>query len=126
MSIEEAEKLSIDILKYEGWWWLRSPGYFQNIVDAVNCDGSIYCFGYPVRIDHGYVRPALLIQNLESSNFKIGDTFTFREKQFKIILEGLAFCLEDIGRSCFSGNSSDYETSEIKKYVDDWFNGIRY
>ncbi len=42
-----------------GWWWLRSPGSFQNHAAIVNVDGSLFT----CNIDHdeGLVRPALLL-----------------------------------------------------------------
>ena len=43
------------------WWWLRSPGYSQKGAAIVNCDGSVYYFGYGVDYDDVSVRPALWI-----------------------------------------------------------------
>ena len=49
-----------------GWWWLRSPGYFQRIAAYVSSDGSL---SYSrVHYDSGSVRPALWV-NLESEIF---------------------------------------------------------
>ena len=49
-----------------GWWWLRSPGLFQNDAAIVYIDGSLGLFY--VRSGSGVVRPALWI-NLESDVF---------------------------------------------------------
>ena len=46
-----------------GWWWLRSPGNYQNYATFVNFDGS--CLNNRVNYDSGCVRPAFWI-NLES------------------------------------------------------------
>ena len=49
-----------------GWWWLRSPGDYQNFAARVNPDGSLRSRN--VHYVHGCVRPALWI-NLESGIF---------------------------------------------------------
>lgn len=47
------------------WWWLRSPGYYQNYAAYVINDGSVNYNGYYVNYDIYAVRPALWI-NLDS------------------------------------------------------------
>ena len=47
------------------WWWLRSPGNYQNYAASVNSDGSVYYSGYYVNNAYDAVRPALWI-NLDS------------------------------------------------------------
>lgn len=47
------------------WWWLRSPGYLQDMAASVDGDGFVYFIGNPVNFATGCVRPALWI-NLES------------------------------------------------------------
>ena len=42
------------------WWWLRSPGCYQNFVMAVNGDGKINTDGY-IPDKNGGVRPAMWI-----------------------------------------------------------------
>lgn len=56
------------ICKYNGtacWWWLRSPGYFQDFAVCVNGAGSVYYSGLLVDLDDYAVRPAMWI-NLET------------------------------------------------------------
>lgn len=43
------------------WWWLRSPGNYQNYAAHVLSDGSVYYRGYNINYDHFCVRPALWI-----------------------------------------------------------------
>ena len=45
--------------KPAGWWWLRSPGSYQNFAAAVLDDGSLH--DSRVHYDTGVVRPALWI-----------------------------------------------------------------
>ena len=47
------------------WWWLRSPGCYQDIAASVNDDGSVSYGGYCVDYVGDAVRPALWI-NLDS------------------------------------------------------------
>ena len=42
-----------------GWWWLRSPGIFDNNASIVNADGGVYLSGRFVDGNHVSVRPAL-------------------------------------------------------------------
>ena len=111
---------------YICWWWLRSPGYTQNYAVYVNCDGSVDYYGSRVYYDDGYVRPALQLWDRYTAGYNIGDKFKFGGKWFKVISRDLAFCLEDIGRCCFrddyeAADANDYEASDIKKFVDAWF-----
>lgn len=129
LSVEEATALLTEEERaYDEWWWLRSPGIYRYDATYVHNNGSVDYDGDSVCDADGYVRPALKI-NLISSNFKIGDTFSFGEKKFKIISDSLAFCLEDIGTHCFrkyweADDANDYEASDVKEFVDAWFESV--
>ena len=128
LSTEEAEKyLTEEERKYDKWW-LRSPGSYFRIVDSCNDGGDISNLGCFVDSSNVCVRPALQITNLESSNLKIGDTFEFSGFNFKVISENLAWMYrQDIGCYAFNfgfKNGNDYETSDIKKFVDKWFKSL--
>ena len=43
-----------------GWWWLRSPGYYQDCAALVYSDGSLFSF-FSVNDASGSVRPALWV-----------------------------------------------------------------
>lgn len=43
------------------WWWLRSPGIYQNFAAYVDYDGSVHYNGIYVNPANGAVRPALWI-----------------------------------------------------------------
>lgn len=47
------------------WWWLRSPGLYQNYAASVNNHGSVLYIGNTVNYGNDAVRPALWI-NLDS------------------------------------------------------------
>lgn len=127
LSAEEAEQLPMRLKGYDHWWWTLSPAYDSNHIFCIESDGYIYKWGHPVdffEFNLGMIRPALQISNFESSNLKIGDTFKFGTREFEIISDSLAFCTTDIGLCRFDDYSNNYETSEIKMHVDDWFNNV--
>lgn len=126
LSIGEVKKLPTELRKYDHWWWLQSPGDDQFVTTLVHFDGSICSSGVCVNYSDVMVRPTLRIKNLRSSNLKIGDTFKFGGIEFEIISNDFAFCKSDIGCHYFredwkSDDANDYEKSDIKKFVDDWF-----
>lgn len=120
LSIEEVETLlTQEERKYKNWWWLRSPGIGSDHAAFVYDFGFVNTLGYHIDYTFGTVRPTLIIKL--NSNFKIGDIFIFNNKKFKIISKEYAFCLEDIKKTYFSKYNNNYEKSNIKKYVDNWF-----
>lgn len=126
LSIEEAEEyLTDEDRKYDYGWWLRTPGYSTTNATDVGYDGSLHYRGTYVTFSFDCVRPALQIKNLESSNLEIGDIFELSGYEFKIISESLAWMhKQDIGCYAFNddcGNGNNYETSDVKRLVDAWF-----
>lgn len=131
----EAESLPMRLRQYGNWWWLRVPNAFRNYAlnsyaSNVDSDGSVDYSGLGVQFSDVAVRPALKVKNLSFSNLKIGDVFTFGGKRFEIISDEIAFCLDDIGTCAFRKDwqvvdANDYEKSDVKKFVDDWFNRVR-
>ena len=125
LSVEEAKQLDKEILKASGSWWLRSPGFAHKAAFVSGEYGDIRVHGYPVRESFG-VRPALIISDLESSNLKIGGSIAFGNHNFTIISDNYTLCNDIIGECVFrkdwiTKDADDYEASDIKKYVDDWF-----
>lgn len=126
LSIEEVkEYLTEEDRKYNNWWWTRSPGIDSNYAVNVCDDGDLNYLGSFINGVEHCVRPALQIKNLESSNLEIGDIFELSGYEFKVISESLAWMhRQDIGRYAFNDdcrNGNNYETSDVKKLVDAWF-----
>ena len=142
LSYEEAKKLPEEILQcktpegYVGfnasngncYWWLRSPGYY--CYDAANV--SFGGWGYDDSNDvcsNLAVRPAL--QNFTSD--EIAEMPKTKKGYVKYlgtkwidISEYLGYpcllketCLKEAHR--FDAEINDYEKSEIKKFIEDWF-----
>ena len=129
LTIEEARKLPGRLRRYDEWWWLKSPGLCSNYVAFVDNGGFVNSFGDYAFVDN-IVRPVLIISNFESTDLKIGDTFEFGGEQFEIISDGKAFCLGDIVYKEFredpdAPDANDYEKSDVKKYIDDWFEKVK-
>lgn len=126
LSIEEAKGLPDHLRTHTNWWWLRSPGDNSSDAASVGGDGSVDYTYSLVSISLGAVRPALRIKNFESSDLKIGDFIIFDGKEFEIVSGNLAFCKTDIGEHCFqedwdADDANDYEKSDVKKFIDNWF-----
>jgi len=128
LTIDEARELPERLKAYRNWW-LRSPGGYADFAAYVDYNGFIHSHGDYIRNNLNVVRPALIISNLESSEFKVGDRFEFDGKEFEIVFDYLAFCLTDIGQCAFkksfkkdwAGDANNYEESDIKKFIDEWF-----
>lgn len=129
LSVEEAELIVPAQRYYEKAWWLRSKGNETYHAAYVHTTGDINRDGGFVSHTGMCLRPALII-NLENSLLKVGDTFKFKGKEFKIISNNLAWMHEsDIGFSLFSNNchspfANIYSNSNIKKIVDEWYNSL--
>ena len=68
LSTTEAVAVDKDIRKASSWWWLRSPGYYDDYgYDAayVNIHGIVYEYGHRVYKQPGAIRPAFNL-NLSS------------------------------------------------------------
>ena len=130
LSVEEAKNLDKEILKADKDWWLRSPAHYANYATCVGGDsGCVYIAGSNVKGNFG-VRPALKLSNLESSNLQIWDKFTFGNHDFTIISDCYALCNDCVGRCTFrkdseAENANKYEASDIKGYVEAWFEKVK-
>jgi len=130
LSASEARSLNKEILKADKDWWLGSRGNYVDFAACVNGDyGFVYANGRIVGISFG-VRPALEISDLESSGYKIGESFYFGDHSFTIISDTYALCDDMIGKCAFrkdseAENANEYEASDIKRYVETWFEKVK-
>jgi len=127
LSVEEAKQVPEEIRKFEGWWWLRSPGLNTHCVAGVHYDGVVDGYGLDVYYDNYSVRPALQL-NLESSNpVSDGTKLRVGEYDFTVVCNGeYALCDTSIGNSAFrkdwdAKDANDYEASDVKIIVDGWY-----
>lgn len=115
LSVEEARKVPVSILACGKWWWLRSPGYIQERAAKVGLDGNVLEHGYFVNYEHTAVRPAFRINNLES---KIGEPVRIGKTWCTVIDKGLVLADKLICNHRFDKKSNNWETSELKAFVN--------
>ena len=122
LSLEEFEMYRDNIPELNTMWWLRtSAGKHAAVCIATdNVDvhhADIECA----------IRPALQLSGL--SDCKIGDNFEFKGHTWTVISDDCALCDEAIGRHPFrrdwrAADSNAYEVSDVKKYIEDWYNEL--
>lgn len=121
LSLEEAKQVPVEKLAIGKWWWLRSPGNISAFAAGVDEVGSVDTYGRYVLYADYVVRPALKISNPESANIEIGDRFDALGYTWTYVLDGIALCNRGIGYHKFDKASNVWETSELKKWLEDWF-----
>lgn len=122
LSIEEYEQHKPVIPCIDDFWWLRSPGYFSYNAAGVFDYGTVYDFGvYDTTIG---VRPALHISVLDSSEFSKGGSIEIFDKTWTVldVKEDQIYVLADeiIAQRGFDKESNNWETSELKVWLQEW------
>ena len=129
LSAEEAEKLPNNILAIDRqWWWLRSPSYNQHRATYVLNDGDIFGSGWPVNSNSCYVRPALKISNLKSSNLELiepYDIIKFLNNLWYVISDDMLLSVKAVGNTAFNKDAmkpdaNKFEGSDIQKWLQNW------
>ena len=126
LSLEEYKEFKDRIPIRGFWWWLRSAGGKDiKRADGVNQLG--YSDSCIVKFPHGGVSPVLRIKNFESSVLKIGDRFKLKNHTWTVISNDYALCDDSIGdcpfrNKCFEPDANDYEKSDVKEFVERWWN----
>lgn len=116
LSIEEAKRVPKKSLRACGdWWWLQSPSDCQNIAVFVYSNGDINKDGNCVNNERCTVRPAFRINNLKS---KIGDKIMVGKTWCTVIKKDFALADYPICQHIFDLKSNDWETSELKAFIE--------
>ena len=143
LSVEEANLLTEEqrICTYNGeacHWWLRTPAQNPAIIVAAVLENG------EVKEDPGFwadnvnigVRPALLLSSTGAEALDVGDKFKLDSYVpdgdgsksiscvFTVISDDYALCDEAIAKKQFDSNGADYENSDIKEYLDNWYDTI--
>ena len=129
LSIEEYNKYKRYIPLLRSWWWLRSPGSNPFSVAAVNCIGDVYDRGDGIRSDNA-VRPVLKIK----PEFKYSDHLKYLDDKLLVycgvtwikIDKDLYISEMPIEFREFDSESTDYKTSEVRKYLLNWYKERKY
>lgn len=115
LTIKQAKKLPRKVRTCGDWWWLRSPGYFQTRTAIVHDGGGIIRSGDYVDYDYNAVRPAFEIENL---NFEFGEKVHIGKLRCTVIGKDLALADECVCNHYFDSKSNDWETSELKAFIE--------
>ena len=140
LTVEEAKKLPKKIRmcdvpkKFDGyifnnkcWWWLRSPGYFSTYAAVVVASGAVGEYCNFVFDDFSAVRPVIRVtENIDDMEETKDGFIRYLGTKWINITEYIGTtcllkkkCLKNPHR--FDAKSNDYEKSEIKKYLEDWY-----
>lgn len=107
------------------WWWLRTSSVLCSHATCVDYGGYVCYTGNSVIDFSGAVRPALRISNLE---FNVRREIRYYENY--IVFNGVTWTKIDddlyiaevpIAFRRFDEKSNDYESSEVRKFLLDWF-----
>lgn len=126
LSEEEIKEIPREILACGETWWLRTDGRFSNCVLDVFCDGILNESGRAVRRENG-IRPAFI---LGTHNLEVGELLEIFGIKVTVINKKYALADKIMTKRPFDTNcNNEYESSEIKQYLNNWFNsekeGIR-
>lgn len=142
LTAEEAKKLPEDIRmcdtpkKFGGyisnnnkcWWWLRSPGNLSRIAAVVGASGAVYELGNFVSDVDCTVRPVIRV-----TDENIDDMKEIEDGYIRYLGTKWIDITDYIGTVCllkkkclkrphrFDSASNDYEKSEIKEYIEEWY-----
>lgn len=122
LSVEEAEKVSEENLECDCSWWLRSPGIYSYYATYVNGSFINDYYGDFVDIDDGAVRPALIINQKSEpyENIKVFDRYWTYIGNNLYLLANFEKPLTEMAFNSNRDKGNDYETSDIKKWLDNW------
>lgn len=118
MTISEAQNTDKKLLLNNSHYFLKNQGNDQYSVAYIDYSGWINKYGTSIFNDMA-IRPILHILDLNDN--KIGYTFKINKYYFKIINETCAIIQGSLGYNRFDSESNDYEKSEAKQIVDNWF-----
>lgn len=115
LTVEQAKKLPNHILRCNEWWWLQSPGNRSYKTAVVYRDGDINKRGYDVDYVSSAIRPAFRITNLKS---EIWDKVIIGKTLCTVVDKDLVLADSFICKSTFDEKSNNWETSELKAFIN--------
>lgn len=143
LTAEEAKKLPEEIRmcdvpkKFGGyiannnnkcWWWPRSPGLSSGRAAVVAASGAVYEGGDSVRHGDYAVRPVIRVtdENIDDMEETEDGYIRYLGTKWIDITDYVGtVCL--LKKKClkrphrFDSESNDYEKSEIKDYIEEWY-----
>lgn len=119
LSKEEYRAAKDIIPRINDGWWLRSPGNYSHGAAVVGIDGSVGEYGLSVKHESIAVRPALIV-NQESANLCLNDKILLWGYTWTVVGNNLMLCDELISNHMFDEKENRFETSEIRRYLEEW------
>ena len=129
LSIEEAEALPKKIRSIDKPWWLRSTGKYYINAAIVDDDGYVNDYGERVYFNSG-VRPALEVgyerMCMVNPRLDRGDKINLAGYTWTVISDQYILCDDTIDECTFRKDgdvpdANDFEKSDIKRFLEDWF-----
>ena len=135
LSLEEYNTYQSNVpLNGDGWWWLRSPGYFSYGAEYVDYEGhmrdrSVLYQDGSILDDHvnnadGFVRPALMC-DLSFTDLQIGDKLSIVGHTWTLISDSIILCDDFVGQTMFRSDpdaidANIYAVSDVKVWLENW------
>lgn len=129
LSAEEAEALPSEIRNIGKSWWLRSLNDY-GIAAIITGDGRVVNYGRHMLYPDG-VRPALEVgyerMCMVNPRLDRGDKINLAGHTWTVISDQYILCDDTVGECVFQNDweapyAHDYEKSDAKEFLDDWFN----
>lgn len=131
LTADEVKNIPEDLLCYHAWWWIKSASKYHrwHYVAIIEHSGKLNQMGRAVDFK-GIIRPILEIANVKAAGLKTGDHFIYGGKEFCIISDTAAFCVNDIGCCQFrkeysAKDATEYDASNIKAYINNWLEAAK-
>ena len=127
LTLEEASKLPENVLGYRYKWWVQ-PNYDNEsrYANIISNNGTIDLTPYEVSQSDVAVRPVLTVSNLDDSNLEFYDRHYPLFSLSWIYIGNDQFLYNGTAqKSRFDSKSNEYESSEIKGYLDGWLKELQ-
>ena len=132
-SPDEVKALPTWIIATGSAFWLNTPGsdkgyinrkkdYSLKHVAAVRPNGAVDSFGYDVDLELVGVLPLLKVDDVNSCGLCIGETVSILGLLAHYVGNDSLLLCEPICNRRYDAESSDYDKSELKRYLAQWLN----
>ena len=117
LTIDEYENSKALISHSKSWWWLRSPGAYNNAAAYVFIDGDVYPDGFLVNKAAG-VRPAFKLEFMKASELNPGDKVQIGKYTATVLYDDMLLLDSFVTKHVFDEESNVWRKSAIKKYIE--------
>lgn len=118
LTLDDFNKCKSIIPAIQAWWWLKTNGAYTNKAAYVFIDGDAYAEGYNVNKDRADVRPLIIVDSKVLNGIGAGDKVTVGKFSATVLNEESCLLDECVCKHRFDEKSGNYETSEIKAFIE--------